>query len=72
MPAIIDQSIILNLRSESDCPPSDPENENNPRGKIPENENIGKIIVDVNTDCSHLVWDIKNSFSDFLILLLRR
>ena len=62
VPATIDQSIILNLGSDPDCPSFIPENENNPLKIIPENENVGNVITVVNTNCSHLVQNIKNPF----------
>ncbi len=71
VPAMIDQSIILNLGFGLDWPLSVPEKENNPLGIKLENENIGKAIVAVNTDFSELVLVIKNSFCGFLVLLCR-
>ena len=62
VPAIIDQSIILNLGFCVVSPLSVPENEKSPLGIILENENVGKVIVVVITDCSELVLVIKNSF----------
>ena len=62
VPAMIDQSIILNLGFGFDWPLSLPEKENNPLGIKLENENTGKMIVVVNTNFSELVLVIKNSF----------
>ena len=62
VPAMIDQSIILNLGFGFDWPLSVPEKKNNPLGIKIENENTGRIIVVVNTDFSELVLVIKNPF----------
>jgi len=61
VPAIIDQSIILNLGSCKDLPLFVPEKDNKYLGIISENEKMGKVIVVANIDCL-LVLDIKNSF----------
>ena len=52
VPAIIDQSIILNLGFDSDCPLFVPEKENRVLGIILGNEKTGKIVVVVNTNDS--------------------
>lgn len=71
VPAMIDHSIILNLGFKFDCPLSVPEKENNPLGIKLENENIGNVIIAVNTDFSELVLVIKNPFCGFLVSFSR-
>jgi len=62
VPAIIDQSIILNLGSGFDCPLLVPEKEKTFLGIIFGKEKNGKTTIFANTGCSQLILDIKNSF----------